>query len=150
AVLFVAGLIACGVCVLCDVKLGTAYLVRTLRRRWRARPDAIVSPDEPGSMVVEVIPRQNWQRPVLGAADDIGLLVLDTQRRELRFEGDRERYRIPVGCVESCRVEMVFGSGAGRSDDYAAVLHARVAGRPWEAPLCPLVGVPGRTSQQRA
>ncbi len=149
-VLILAGMVAGVVCLLCDVKLGTAYLIRTLYRRWRARPDAIASPDEPGVMVVEVIPRQSWQRPLLESADDVGLLVLDAQRRELRFEGDKERYRIPADCFESCRVEMVFGTGSNRSDDYAAVLTARVAGRLWEAPLCPLRGVPGRTSQQRA
>src|SRR5205823_4041203 len=44
---------------------GTAFLDWRLRRRWRRRPDALVSPDEPGAVAVEVIPRANWHRPLL-------------------------------------------------------------------------------------
>src|SRR5262249_32277835 len=49
---------AWGVVTLCfPMRLGTAYLVRVLRRQWRKRTDAWVSPDEPGVIVVEMIPR---------------------------------------------------------------------------------------------
>jgi hypothetical protein len=145
----VGGFVACGLCLLLNVRLGTAYLVRALRRRWRGRPDAIVSPDEPGVLVVEVIPRRNWQRPVLESADDVGLLVVDPQRRELRFEGDKERYCIPIDCVESCTVELFFGTGEPHST-FGAVMQVRSDERLWEVPWYPLAGVPGCTSRERA
>jgi hypothetical protein len=39
---------------------------------------------------------------------------VDKSRRELRFEGDKERWRIPAASITGCQIEyFVHGQGAG-------------------------------------
>ena len=56
---------------------------------------------------MEVVPRRNWGQIALQNAEDVGFLDLDAQRRELLFEGDNKRYRIPAQAVVSCEVELM-------------------------------------------
>src|SRR5262249_853269 len=46
-----------------------------------------------------VVPRINWGKVMIENASDIGFLELNKKRRELIFEGDRERYWIPVESI---------------------------------------------------
>jgi hypothetical protein len=153
--LFIAcGLVLAGVgafvgLMIADWRPGTAYVLGVLRRQCRERPDALVSPDEPGVLAVEIIPRCNWQRAMLENATDIGLLALDFGRRELRFEGDKDRYRIPAESLGPCTVELMSGRGDAASV-YGAVLQVDVGGRMRELPLNPLAGVPGTNRAEKA
>src|SRR5947209_1116197 len=83
------------------------YLFRKARTELLQRPDVIVDPNTPEAIFVEVIPRRNWGQLALQNAEDIGFLHLDAQRRQLLFEGDNKRYRIPVRAVLSCDVELM-------------------------------------------
>jgi hypothetical protein len=92
------------------------YLRGLARREIKSHPAGIVDPDDPEAIFVEIVPRQNWNRLMLDTATDVGFLHVEETRREVLFEGDRERIRIPVGAILSCDVEesaMDGGTGGG-------------------------------------
>jgi hypothetical protein len=72
-----------------------------LRERIDRRPDALVVSDDPDAFFVQIIPREKWTVVMGENASDVGLLVLDKKRDELRYEGDLERWRVPSECVRS-------------------------------------------------
>lgn len=93
-------------------KLANWYLRRVARREIKSRSDAIVDPDDPEALFVEIVPRRNWGKMMLETATDVGYLVVDERRREILFEGDEERMRIPGGAILSCKVEeTIIGQG---------------------------------------
>jgi hypothetical protein len=83
------------------------YLFHKARTELLQRPDTIVDPNDPEAIFVEVIPRRNWGQLALQNAEDIGFLLLDTSKRQVLFEGDNKRYRIPARAVLSCEVELM-------------------------------------------
>ncbi len=113
---------------------------RLLAGAVRQRPSAIVQPDDPDAVYVSVIPRENWGRLMLEMAADVGLLKIDGRRRELLFEGVRQRWRIPADSVESCELEeFSIGTPAPNRNNVSllAVLRVSRDGGAWEAPLRP-------------
>jgi hypothetical protein len=72
------------------------------------RPDPIVAVNSPDVELVNLTLRENWTRVKLDVRDDIGLLELDDQRRELRIEGDKRRYWVPLDAVISCQPECFY------------------------------------------
>jgi hypothetical protein len=84
--------------------LGHLYLHGRARQEFSQRPDAIVQYDDPEALFVEVVPRRNWDKLLLETASDLGYLRIDERRREILFEGDRERYRIPAAALIDCRI----------------------------------------------
>lgn len=117
---------------------GGAYLRRVAVRTIRQRPGAIVSPEAKDSLFVDVVPRSNWNRMMLENAADIGFLVVDLERREIRFEGDRQRYRIPAESMCSCTLEksLVMQSASPDATGYwMVVVRAYDAHTVWEAPF---------------
>ena len=69
-------------------------------------------------------------------ASDVGFLLVDRGRKDIRFEGDRERWRIPVSALSYCEVEsFAEGHGAARFRSYFTVLRLSDASRFWEAPI---------------
>lgn len=73
----------------------------------------------------------------------MGFLVVDVAHRELRFEGDRERFRVPADALLSCEVEKsVFSSSAKPTAPgyFLVTLRAPLAGGVWESPVAPIVG----------
>jgi hypothetical protein len=76
---------------------------------------------------------------MLETATDIGLLKIDPQRREIRFEGDNERYRIPAAALIDCPVEAVMPVvSQSRGDElYLVLIIAEGPEGTWEAPLGP-------------
>jgi hypothetical protein len=83
------------------------YIYRKLRAALADRPDALVDVSNPDAILVEVIPRRNWGQLMLENADDQGFLLVDADRRQLLFEGDKSRYRIPAQALLSCDVELM-------------------------------------------
>lgn len=75
---------------------------------------------------------------MLEPATDIGLFVIDHDKRELRFEGDRKRYRIPFDAVTACEVEPIrLNSDEWGNDLYfATVLTVETPTGAREIPLC--------------
>ena len=70
---------------------------------------------------------------MLDEAADVGLLAIDRERRELRFEGDRERYRIPAAAIEE--LSMDGYQLRGLSAKHFIVLRVATEGGSVELPL---------------
>jgi hypothetical protein len=96
---------------------------RSLRNAFKSelarRTGVLVEPNDPDALFVEVVPKLNWGKAMLDNASDIGLLLVDQARREVRFEGDKERWRVPAASITSCEVEkFVHGRGAVRPGSF--------------------------------
>lgn len=99
---------------------------RILRKRLRGelarRSKSFVKPDNIEALPVEIVPKDNWGKVMLYSASDIGLLLLDESKRELLFEGDRQRFRIPVDALTYCGLEeFVFRQGLTKITTYYVV-----------------------------
>ena len=116
---------------------GEWYLRRHAKNEIRSRPNWIVDPDDPEAIFVQIVPRCNWGRVMLETATDVGFLKVDENRREILFEGDKERYCIPGQAIISCNVEqIIYGEGtAGRMTQYTTVLSAHCNTGIWENPI---------------
>ena len=135
-------------------RLRVKYFQGVAKREIRRRPDAIVQPNA-DSQFVTIIPRENWNRAMWKEQKDCGLLTVDTARREIRFEGDNERYCIPVDALLSCDVEKsVFTSNAKPTAPgyFMVVLRVQTDSGIWEAPLAPsaATSIFNSKSRQRA
>jgi hypothetical protein len=85
--------------------IANKILERRLRRELAGRPKRLVNPDDPRALFVELVPKANWGRVMPYTANDAGLLLLDEAKREVLFEGDRERFRIPADAITYCVLE---------------------------------------------
>jgi hypothetical protein len=113
------------------------FLKNLLKRELSLRPSPLVEPDDPEALFVEVVPKTNWGKLQLDNASDVGLLRVDSRNREILFEGDRERYRIPAAALISCNLEFfVEGEGShGATKLFYVVLRAQHPSAFWEAPI---------------
>jgi hypothetical protein len=126
--------------------LSNRYNYGVVRNAINCRRDAIVTPG-PGTWLVDVVPRSHWNRMMMENAADIGFLAVDEQRREIRFEGDKERYRIPADAIRSCELEKSFLSATARANapgTWLVVIRAAGPTGIWEAPFGPRV-IKGRS-----
>jgi hypothetical protein len=112
--------------------------LRWLRERIDRRPDAIVSSDDPEALFVQIIPREKWTVSMGENAADVGLLVIDRKRDELRYEGDLERWMVPADCIRSFKLHS-FTPPAGMpalNEHTVVVLVVEFDRREtWETPL---------------
>ncbi len=111
-------------------------------RRWFSlRRNKIVDPDRPSDLptfFVGMTPRKNWGKLLLECSTDMGFLQIDPRRRELRFEGDVERYRIPVSAITNCGLASYSASASNTRIEYwAVVVQGNTAAGFWEAPFYP-------------
>lgn len=98
--------------------LANVYLKHYTRQVIGSRPEALVQPNDPEAVFVEIVPPENC-RLMLETATDVGFLKIDSERREVLFEGGLERMRIPAGAVHKCGVaRTVFGPGTGSAVKY--------------------------------
>jgi hypothetical protein len=74
---------------------------------------------------------------MLETASDAGFLKVDAQRREILFEGDKERFRIPAEAITHCALEFyIEGQGTHAATKiYYVVLRANRPNEFWEVPL---------------
>ncbi len=115
---------------------GNRMLRKAFRSELARRTGVLVEPNDPDALFVEVVPKLNWGKVMLDNASDIGLLLVDKARREIRFEGDNERWRVPAASITSCEVEKyVHGQGAGATKLFYVVLRATRREGFWEVPL---------------
>jgi hypothetical protein len=84
------------------------YSRRRLMNTLVLRADPIVAVNSPDVEMVNLTLRENWAAVKLDVRDDIGLLELDDERRELRIEGDKRRYWVPLDAVVSCAPECFY------------------------------------------
>ncbi|QDU60578.1 hypothetical protein Pan216_14240 [Planctomycetes bacterium Pan216] len=91
--------------------LPNRYLHASSRYELKRRDDLMVEIDDPQAWFIAVAPRSSWVTSRIDAARDVGFLVVDQVQREIRFEGDVERWRIPAGAIVSCGFDGVTPSG---------------------------------------
>ena len=112
--------------------------LRWLRERIDRRTDAIVTSDDPNALFVQIIPREKWEVSMGENATDVGLLVLDRKKQELRYEGDLERWTVPIECVRSFRLHSFTPPGSPSLMQKFTVVDLIVEdkdGTTWETPL---------------
>ncbi len=117
--------------------LAARFMLRQTRRAFALRPRPAVPLNSPGLFFVDIVPRINWGKPLMESASDIGFLELDKARRELVFEGDHERYWIPVEAILEIRQEFWADSVQPRLPslpplNHVVVVRAMTAEGPWE------------------
>ncbi len=88
------------------------YVFARTRAEFLRRSDAVVDPNHPEAIFTEIIPRRNWGQIMLQNAEDRGFLLIDAERRQLLFEGDFKRYRIPAHALIAGDVELMNESSA--------------------------------------
>ena len=117
--------------------LANRYLRKVVRREFARRSHHRVEPDDPDALFVEIVPKLNWGKMMWDNAQDVGFLRVDKARREVLFEGDKERWRIPAAAITFCEVEFfVEGQGThGATKVFYVVLRARRPAEFWEAPI---------------
>jgi hypothetical protein len=114
------------------------YIRKALHQELGHRTSLLVDPNDPDAIFAECVPKMNWGKIMLDNAADVGLLVVDQQKREIRFEGDKERWRIPAAAITYCQLEVfVRQQGHTRSKIFYAVIRANHRNGFWEAPLRP-------------
>jgi hypothetical protein len=134
--------------------LASRYMRWVARQAFAGRTDLLVRPDDSETDFVDVIPRINWGAAMLEPATDIGFFKIDHSRRELLFEGDSKRYRIPFAAVTACQVEdYALGREKWEADlHFVTVLGFQTENGPRELPLAGkhLGFHPRRAAQRRA
>lgn len=117
--------------------LASRYLRCVARWLFSRRADALVQPEDAQADFVDVIPRSHWGEMMLEPATDIGFFAIDQSRRELLFEGDSKRYRIPFEAVTACQIEeYALGAEKWKADlHFITVLNVETANGPREIPL---------------
>jgi hypothetical protein len=123
---------------LCYPRYLTArFMLRQTRRAFEKRAGLAVDLNTPDLIFVDIIPRTNWGKAMMENASDIGFLQLDRERRELIFEGDRERYWIPVESILEVRHEFWSDSIKHQLQSepnkyHVITVRAMTADGPWE------------------
>jgi hypothetical protein len=113
------------------------FMLGQTRRAFELRANPAVDLNDPDLVFVDIIPRHNWGKVMMENATDIGFLQLDARRRQLIFEGDRERYWIPVESILEVKHE--FWAEAVQHQlqssptlNHLIVVRAMTARGPWE------------------
>ncbi len=132
-------------------RIARRYLLRRLRQGLAARPDALVSPDDPWATMVEMRPRRNFGA---GREDQLptefGLLAPDFDQRVILFEGDRSRFRFPAPSILACSVETLNDTHPTTASSYYVVVRVQLGGGTWEFPFFPHALIDGRNNWERA
>jgi len=113
------------------------FFLRRTREEFSRRPKCLVDPNDPEALFTEIVPKLNWGRAMLETASEVGFLKVDVSRREILFEGDKERFRIPAEAITYCALE-VFVEGQGTYATraiYYVVIRANRPNQFWEVPL---------------
>lgn len=117
---------------------GNRYIRKVVLQEFARRTSLMVDPNDPEAVFVECVPKMNWGKMMLDNASDLGLMVVDQRRREIRFEGDKERWRIPAAAITYCGFEVhVQRNGNHTTKIFYAVIQANHRSGFWEAPLRP-------------
>ena len=133
---FACFLVSVGISLVNPGFLANRYLRKLFLSELARRTSVAVDANDPDALFVEIVPKLNWGRMMLENASDIGLLVVDRGRRELRFEGDKERWRIPAAAIASCEFEKyVYRRGNHSATIYFAIVRANHRNGFWEAPI---------------
>jgi hypothetical protein len=142
-------LISMGIALVNPSYFGTRFFRKLHRRELDRRTSLMVDANDPDARFVEIVPKTNWGKIMLENASDLGLLVVDRGKRQLRFEGDKERWRIPAAAIVSCEIEIyVQRQGNSSTKIYFVTIRANHRNGFWEAPIRERIGY-GLLSRRR-
>lgn len=116
--------------------------LRWLRQKIDARPDAVVAADDPAAFFVQHIPEKNWQVNVGENATDVGLLLIDYDRRILKYEGDSERWLVPAEAIVSFKLTSFTPPMGNEAINRHTVVMLRVELDDGDELVTPLAGHP--------
>jgi hypothetical protein len=130
---------------------GRRFKHRQLRRAVAARPEPLVAANDSRAVFCEMSPRRIWGtgRAEPGEYNN-GLLLVDTEKRGILFEGDLDCYWIPAAAVLRCEIELHPNSNATTAGLWIVVLGVRLGSGTWEFPFFPLLNSEGRNPWERA
>lgn len=115
--------------------LANAYGVSIARKKMRVRPEAIFDTSEEDLVTVELFDRESWTK-VTAMAKDYGFMKIDRQKKQLRFEGNKNRWTLPLSALKTCRIEESIVTNEGGQEGerrYYVVLAAdQPDGELWE------------------
>lgn len=117
--------------------LASRYLISVGKAVLRTRPSARFSGGEDELICVEVFDRTAWTSTV-SKSIDFGFMQLDPSTRLLKFEGNKNRWDIPLSALTACRIEEAHVGSEGNENAekrYYVVIACEHAGQPWEAGL---------------
>jgi hypothetical protein len=119
--------------------IGNLYFRWLARRTISRRIAPLVDPRDSEAAFVEIVPRAHWSGAMrLDTANEVGFLFVDRENRELLFEGNAERWRMPAQAITSCDVEGTNGTLPGITHPHSyAVLRTRGGEWPFEIPMTP-------------
>jgi hypothetical protein len=116
--------------------LPSRFMLGRTRRALKRRQELSVDPGRGDLFFVDIVPRANWGGRTKGKATDIGLLELNKASRELVFEGDCERYKIPAESILEIKTEFWTETNEHYMlpvIHYVVVVRAKLAEGAWEA-----------------
>ncbi|HUE75117.1 MAG TPA: hypothetical protein VMP01_29885 [Pirellulaceae bacterium] len=102
------------------------YCLAIARNEIALRAGAIVDPRDPEAFFVDVVPRERWTDIAIEKATDGGFVLVDHSRRQVLFEGIKQRYRIPAAAILHSEAECIQPQAGGFAF-YATVVQALLA-----------------------
>ncbi len=109
--LFVWG---CYAALMCQSGYSSRWIASRLRTELAHRPHLLVDLANPQTRYVLLIPGEEFTRiqMIMASdvllADDVLFMELDDHQREIRMEGDIDRYIIPAGAISDCQPRCYF------------------------------------------
>lgn len=93
---------------LCISVYGNIWALSRLRTEFAKRPKILVDLDDPDIKFVSLIPRESFVKIKWTMSSDLLLMKIDTDRNEIRMEGDSDQYVIPGGSIADCQPLCMF------------------------------------------
>ncbi len=87
----------------CLCVYGNRWGEKRLRTELARRPETIVDLADDDLRYVSIIPRESFAKVRLTMASDLLLMKIDNARKQLRLEGDCDRYVIPFASILNCQ-----------------------------------------------
>jgi hypothetical protein len=115
--------------------LAARYTVAVGKGIMKSRPGATLGGGEEELIPVEIFDRTAWTS-VMARSIDFGFLQIDGRLGSLRYEGDKNRWDIPLSALTACRIEEAHvGSEANENAEkrYYVVIACERDGETWEA-----------------
>jgi hypothetical protein len=111
-----------------------SFLISMGRKSLRTRTEPLVDADDEAVFAVSLFTRESWTKMLMKEAD-FGFLQFNRRKRALVFEGNKERWTIPVTALTALRVEEagVGTEGAEPTEiRYFVVIGTHRDGEMWE------------------
>ncbi len=88
---------------MCLCVYGNRWAHGRLRAEIAKRPNLIVDLHDPDLKYVSIIPRESFVKIKWTMSSDLLLMKIDTDRDEIRLEGDSDQYIIPGAAITDCQ-----------------------------------------------